>query len=70
MRFGLRVHRNSHGANFDGAEKGVEEFGRVQKQQEHAFFSANAKSMEGVAHTIGAPAKKLLIRDALVADTQ
>ncbi len=31
-RFGLRVDRNGDGADFDGTEKGVKEFGCIEQQ--------------------------------------
>lgn len=66
MRFGLSVHGDSHAANFDGSEKRVEEFGRIEKQQENALSRADAKTPQGIAGAIGA-LKKLLICDALIA---
>lgn len=66
MGFGLSIHGNGYGANLDGAEKGVEKFGRVEKQQEHALFRADAEAPEGIGGAVGA-LEELLIRDALVA---
>src|ERR1700724_1162533 len=66
MRFGLSVHGNSDGANFDGAEKRVEEFGRVEKQEKHALFPPDAKIPQSIAGAISA-LKKLLICNPLVA---
>jgi len=63
--FSLSVHRNSHSAYFDRPEKGVEEFGRVEKKEKHTVFRADAKTSEGIGGAISA-LKKLLIRDALV----
>ena len=31
-RFGLRVNRNGDGADFDGTEEGVKEFGCIEQQ--------------------------------------
>ena len=62
----MRVYGNSDGADFDRAEKAVEKFRRVEKQQKDALFGADAKRQEDVADAIGI-VQKLLITDALVA---
>src|SRR5260370_42356416 len=54
VRFGLGVDGNGDRADFDGAEEGVEEFRRVEKQEEHALFRANAEIAKGVAGAGGA----------------
>ena len=65
MRFGLRVDRNGDGANFDGTEEGVKEFGCVEQQKEHTFLGVDTKIAEGVASTVGA-LEELLVSDTLV----
>ena len=66
VRLGLRVDGNSHRADFDGAEKGVEKFGRVEKQEEHALFRADAEIAKRVSGAVGA-LEELLVSNALVA---
>ena len=66
MRFGLGVDWNGDGADFNGTEEGVEEFGCVEQQKEYAFLGADTKIAKGVASTVGA-LEELLIGDALVA---
>ena len=65
VRFGLGVDGNGDRADFDGAEEGVEEFQRVEKQEEHALFRANAEIAKGVAGAVGA-LEELLVGDTLV----
>lgn len=65
MRFRLCIHRHGDSANFDCAEKGIEEFGRVEQQEEHAVFLMDAKTPQGVAGAVGT-LKQLLICDAMV----
>lgn len=66
VRFSLGVDRNGYRADFYGSEKGVEKFGRVEKQEEHSVFRTDAKIAKRVAGAVGA-FKKLLIGDLLVA---
>ena len=66
MRLGLGIDRNSDGADFDGSEEAVEEFGCVEQQEEHALFGANSQIAEGVASAIGA-FEELLVGDNLFA---
>ena len=64
VRFGLGVDGNGHGADFDGAEKGVEKFGRVEKQEEDALLRADAEIAKRVTGAVGA-LEELLVGDAL-----
>src|ERR1700719_1282497 len=66
VRFGLGVDGNGDRADFDGAEEGVEEFRRVEKQEEHALFGANAEIAKRVAGAVGA-LEELLVGDSFVA---
>src|SRR5258708_4270236 len=66
VRFGLGVNGNGDRADFDGAEEGVEEFRRVEKQEEDALFRANAEIAKGVAGAVGA-LEELLVGDTLAA---
>src|SRR5260221_7319656 len=66
VRFGLGIDGNGDRADFEGAEEGVEKFRRVEKQEEHALFRANAEIAEGVAGAVGA-LEELLVGDTLVA---
>ena len=66
VRFGLGVDGNGDRADFDGAEEGVEEFRRVEKQEEHALFGADSEIAKGVAGAVGA-LEELLVGDTLVA---
>jgi hypothetical protein len=66
VRFGLGVDGNGDGADFDGAEKGVEKFGRIEKQEEDALFWVDTEIAKRVAGTVGA-FEELLVGDALVA---
>lgn len=66
LQLGLRIDGNSHCADLDRAEKGVEKFGRVQKQKKDAFFGTNAESQKNVADAVGI-FQELQIGDALVA---
>ena len=66
MRFGLGVDGDGHGADFDGAKEGVEKFGRVEKQEEHALFRMDAEIAKSIAGAVGA-LEELLVGDALVA---
>ena len=66
VRFGLRVDGDGHGADFYGAEEGVEKFGRIEKQEEDALFRADAEIAKRVAGAIGA-LEELLVGDAFVA---
>src|SRR5436305_10852868 len=66
VRLGLRVYGNGDRAEFDRAEKGVQEFGRVEQKEKDAFGGANAKSAKGVAGAVCA-IEELLIGDALFA---
>ncbi len=66
MRLGLGVDRNGYGADFDGAEEGVKEFGCVQQQQEDALLGADAEVAEGVTRAISA-LEELLVSDNLFA---
>ena len=43
MRFGLGVDRNGDGADFNGTEEDVEEFGCVEQQKEYTFLGADTK---------------------------
>jgi len=65
VRLGLGVDGHGDRADFDGAEEGVEEFRRVEKQEEHALFRANAEIAKGVAGAVGA-LEELLVGDTLV----
>ena len=53
VRLGLGVHGNGHGADFYRAEEAVEEFRRVEKQEEDAFFGTDAEITKGVADAVG-----------------
>src|SRR5260370_1368076 len=66
VRFGLGVDGNGDGADFDGAEKGVEKFGRIEKQEEDALFRADSEIAKRVTDAVGA-LEELLGGDALVA---
>ncbi len=66
MRFGLGVDRDGDGADFNGTEEGVEEFGRVEQQKEYTFLGADTKIAEGVASTVGA-LQELLVGDVVFA---
>ena len=66
VRFGLGVDGNSDGADFDGAKEGVEKFGRVEKQEEHALFRADAEVAKRVSGAVGA-LEELFVSNALVA---
>jgi hypothetical protein len=66
VRFGLRVDGNGHGADFYGAEEGIEKFGRIEKQEENALFRADAEIAKRVAGAVGA-LEELLVGNACVA---
>lgn len=65
MRLGLRVDGNGDGADFDGTEEGVKEFGGIGQQEEHAFFGADAEVAKGIAGAVGA-LEELMVTDALL----
>ena len=66
VRFGLGVDGDRHGADFDGAEKGVEKFGRIEKQEEDALFWVDTEIAKRVTGAVGA-LEELPVRDALFA---
>ena len=66
LRLRLRVDGDGDGADFDRAEQGVEELGRVEEQEKDALFGADAESEKGIAGAVGI-FQKLLIGDPFVA---
>lgn len=65
VRLGLGVDGDGHGANFYGAEEGIQEFGGVEQKENNALFGTDAEILQGVACAVGA-LKKLLVGDTLV----
>jgi len=66
LGLGLCVDGNGDGADFDGAEKGVQKFGRVEKQEKDPLFGADAELEQGITDAVGV-FQELLVGDPLVA---
>ena len=65
VRFGLGIDRDSHRADFYGAEETVEEFRRIEQQKKHSLSAVYAESAKYIPRTVST-IEKLPVGDAVV----
>jgi hypothetical protein len=66
VRLEKSIEGHGDGADLDRTEKGIQEFGSVEEQEQHPFLGTNVQRTEEIANAIDA-SQQLLIGDLLLA---